>query len=118
VVSRDDELTAQRLATVKSWICCSRDTVEAVCPIENLQSDEWIDFVCSSFITEVVGSRSWRERDGAINNALIGELLEEKSPTTIIATDGYVCDNTTAWGGAVWKDGKIVYAWSAGKHGR
>jgi hypothetical protein len=58
-----------------------------VCPIENLQSDEWIDFVCSSFTTEVVGSRDWCEKDGAINNALIGELLKEKSTTTIIATD-------------------------------
>jgi hypothetical protein len=89
-----------------------------MCPIENLQSDEWIYLVCSSFTTEVVGSRAWRERDGVINNALIGEMLEEKSPTAIIATDGSIQDNTTAWGGAVWKDGNIVYEWSAGKHGR
>jgi hypothetical protein len=53
-----------------------------------------------------------------INNALIEELLEEKSQTTIIATDGSIRDNTTAWGGAVWEDGRIVDEWSAGKHGR
>jgi hypothetical protein len=116
VVSREDELTAQRLTTVRSWINYSRD-IEAVCFIENLHSAEWIYFVCSSFTTDVVGSRVWRERDGAINNALIGELLEEKSSTTIIATDGSIRDNTTAWGGAVWNGDIIIFEWSAGKLG-
>jgi hypothetical protein len=49
---------------------------------------------------------------------LIEELMEEKSPTTIIATDGSIRDDITAWGGAVWKGGKLIYEWSAGKHRR
>jgi hypothetical protein len=48
VVSREDELTAQRLNTVRSWISYSRDIVEYVCPIENLQSDECIDGIVPS----------------------------------------------------------------------
>jgi hypothetical protein len=89
-----------------------------VCPIENFKSEELIDFVCSSCPTEVVSSRARLERDGAIKNALIGEMLEEQSPTTIRSTDVSILENTTAWGGAVWRDGRIVYEWSAGKHGR
>jgi hypothetical protein len=103
------KLTTQRFATVRSWVSHSRDSVEYVCPIENLKSDDWIDFVCDSFTTDVVGSRAWRERSGLINNTLIEELMEEKSPSTIIATDGSIRDDITAWGGAVWKGGKLIY---------
>ena len=53
-----------------------------------------------------------------LNNALIRELLEEKSPTVIIATDGSIRGDTAAWGGAIWRKGRVIFEWSSGRHGK
>ena len=117
VTERADEKVHQRLATVRSWVCHSRETVEALCPMEHIQNDEWVSFVSDRFTTDTMGSRAWRDRAGDINNALVREMLEEKSPSIIIATDGSLQRDTTGWGGAVWRKGKRIYEWSACKHG-
>jgi hypothetical protein len=49
---------------------------------------------------------------------LIEELMEKKSPTTVIATDESIRDDITAQCVAVWKGGKLIYDWSAEKNGR
>jgi hypothetical protein len=67
-----------------------------------------VEFVCDSFTTGAVGSRALGERSGRINIALIEELMEEQSLNTIIATDGSIRDDITAWGGAIWKSGKLI----------
>jgi hypothetical protein len=36
-----------------------------------------------------------------MNDAIVREVLEEKAPTVVIATDGSIRDNVTAWGGVV-----------------
>ena len=41
-----------------------------------------------------------------------------EAPTTIVATDGSLRGETTAWAGAVWRGNQIVYEWSAAKQGR
>ncbi len=46
--------------------------------------------------TERVGNRGWRERDSEIS-----EWLEEKILSVIVATDGSIRDDVTAWGGGV-----------------
>ncbi|KAI8489669.1 hypothetical protein Bbelb_325750 [Branchiostoma belcheri] len=79
----------------------------------------------SSRRREILGStpRLWDHVLGGtglvyvINDTLIREFLEEKAPTIIIATDGSIRGDTTAWGGSVWKGGKPVFEWSAGRHG-
>ena len=49
-----------------------------------------------SFTTESIGSRKWRDRTGDVNHMLIREVIEEKSPSLVIATDGSIRGNTTA----------------------
>ena len=62
-----------------------------------------------------VGDRTWRERADVINIMEVNEWLEQYSPTIVIATDGSLKENLTGWAGAVWKDGKVCYEWSAAK---
>ena len=118
IMSREDELITQRLTTVRSWVNCSRETVDAICPMENIQSDEWIPYVRDTFTTGVLGSREWRDMPGDVNHIFVRELLEEKAPTLVIATDGSIRGTTTSWGGAVWKDDRVIFEWSAGREGR
>ena len=39
-------------------------------------------------------------------------------PTIIIATDGSIRDEVTAWGGAVWKGNRKCFEWSTARAGR
>jgi hypothetical protein len=89
-----------------------------ICPIENIKNDEWIHSRHDSITTDAFGSRSCRERAGEMNNAIVREELEEKATTVVIATDGSVRNNVTAWGGAIWRGGQKIYEWSAGRHGK
>ena len=70
IVRREDELVNQRLATVQSWIACSRSAIDSICPVENILSDEWMEYFRDDFTTEVLGSRRWRELAGDANNAI------------------------------------------------
>jgi hypothetical protein len=45
-------------------------------------------------------------------------MLENNATTIIIATYGSIRDNTTSWGGVIWRDGQTVVEWSSGRHGR
>ena len=71
-----------------------------------------------TFITDIIGSRMWRDLPGDANYAVVREVLETKNPTVIIATDGSIRDSVTAWGGSVWKGGRRVFEWSTAKHGK
>ena len=121
IVNRQDEANPQRLTTVKSWVKYSREDVEEICPIENIKSDDWVCstlFETDQFNARAIGSRDWRERAGVINNSLIREFLEQEAPTIIIATDGSIRGDITAWAGSIWKNGKSVFEWSTGRHGK
>jgi hypothetical protein len=115
---REDELTTRRLATVRSWVCCARDIIDAICPIENIKDGEWIHSRHDSITTDALGSGVWRERAGEMNNAIVREVLETKAPTVVIATDCSVRNNVTVWGGAAYSGGQKIYEWSAGRHGK
>ncbi len=41
------------------------------------------------------------ERKRMVNHSEISEWLEEKSPSVIVATDGFIRYDVTAWGGAM-----------------
>jgi ribonuclease HI len=116
--TRTDEFTVQRLSTVRSLVSYARDKAEEISPMENIKSDDWVEYDNSNFTTGAFGSREWRDRVGEVNNAVVGEMLETKAPSIIIATDGSVRENTTAWGGVIWRDGRAVFEWSTGRHGR
>jgi hypothetical protein len=76
------------------WVCCTKDIVERICPIENSQDDEWIHSRHDSINMDALGSR----RVGRMN--IVREGLEEKDPTEVIVNDGSISINVTAWGGA------------------
>ena len=59
VTTREDELVTQRLSTVQSWISQALETVDSICPLENILSDEWMVYTLT---TGAVGSRAWRDR--------------------------------------------------------
>jgi ribonuclease HI len=48
----------------------------------------------------------------------VNKVLEVKALSVIIVTDGSIQDNVTAWGDAIWREGNMVYQWSAGRHGK
>jgi hypothetical protein len=101
LTTRTDEFTVQRLSTVRSWVSYSRDKAEEICPMENVKSDDWVEYESSTVTTGALGSREWRDRAGEVNNAVVGEMLKAKAPTISIATDGSIRENTTACGGVV-----------------
>jgi ribonuclease HI len=96
----------------------ARDRADEISPIENIKSDDWVEYKNSNFTTVGFGSMEWRDRAGEVNNAVVGEMLETKAPSIIIATDRSVRENTTAWGGVLWRDGRSVFEWSTGRHVR
>ncbi len=116
--AREDTMVTQRLKTVRSWVLMARDLVEEVCPTENIIVNEWVTNKKGIITTERIGNRSWRDRAAVINEACVREWLEEVEPTVIIATDGSIRDEVTAWGGAVWRGGNICFEWSTAREGR
>ena len=80
--------------------------------------DDWIEWYKHPIETTVIGSRQWRERTDTLNDVTIREYIHEREPTIVIATDGSIRDDVTAWGGIVWKDGQTIFEWSTGRHGR
>jgi len=118
VSNRRDEEIQQRLATVKSWVRYSRESIEDVCPIDDIKMDNWIEWHCHPIITTVIGSRQWRDRNDTVNDATVRGYIHEKAPSLVIATDGSIREDVTAWGGTVWKDGTTVFEWSAGRQGK
>ncbi|KXJ05472.1 putative RNA-directed DNA polymerase from transposon BS [Exaiptasia diaphana] len=67
---------------------------------------------------DIVGSREWRDRNPIINQAEVEQYIESVNVNIIIATDGSVREDVTAWAGLVWKNNRCIYKWCAGKHGR
>ena len=116
--SREDTKVKQRLKTVQSWVLNARDTVESICPVENVMFNDWIINSHGNIKTARVGNREWRERAAEINQLEIQQWLEDQDPNIIIATDGSIREQITAWGGAVWKDGKKCFEWSTAREGR
>ena len=46
------------------------------------------------------------------------EWLDEEAPSVIVATDGSIRDDITAWAGAVWREGRRVFQWSTARVGQ
>ena len=114
---KDQEIN-QRLKTIRSWVIDARDMVESVCPVENINHNPWSAHDNITWELVRIGNRSWRERSEVINKTEILEWLDEKRPNIVIATDGSIHDDVTAWGGAVWKEGRECFSWCTARHGR
>ena len=52
-----------------------------------------------------------------VNQALIRTWLYEQGCNVVIATDGSIRENVTAWAGAVWRDNSLLFEWSAAREG-
>ncbi|KAJ7386239.1 hypothetical protein OS493_010638 [Desmophyllum pertusum] len=109
---------AVRLQRVIPWIKAAKDTLEEVVPVDNIQADPWVAYNNKPILVDSVGDRTWEERDKAINNAEVSQYLESKEANIIIATDGSIRDNISAWGGAVWQKNRRTFEWCAGKQDR
>jgi len=118
IVTHEDELVEQRLKTVRSWVKDARDAVEEICPQENIKDIEWVDMIDMPVKTDRIGNRSWRDRAETINRAEVCEWLTLQNPTVVIATDGSIRNGTTAWAGAIWREGNVCYEWSTARRGR
>jgi hypothetical protein len=68
--------------------------------------------------THIMGDRSWRDRSIELNHSLVRNRLEEQDINVIIATDGSIQDDVTAWGVAVWRDHELIFQWPTARSGR
>jgi len=116
--TREDESVTQRLKTVRSWVVDAREIVEEVCTYEDLVMHEWIETEGMPLVTKCIGNRTWRERAQEENMSEVCEWLEYQKPSVIIATDGSLREDTTAWAGAVWRNGQQEFEWSTARHGK
>ena len=53
-----------------------------------------------------------------INHTEICEWLDERNPSVVVATDGSIRGDVTAWGGAVWRGPRRCFEWSTARWGR
>ena len=53
----------------ESWVVTARELVEDLCPVDDIQSIEWVREREVRIERDVVGSRLWRERSGLVNQA-------------------------------------------------
>ena len=60
-------------------------------------------------MVDAVGDRTWRERDGAINDAEVSQYLQSIDASIVIVTDGSLRVNITALGGAVWRNNSNAF---------
>jgi hypothetical protein len=58
---------------------------------------------------------TWRDQAGIVNQALIRDWLEEQDCNVVIATDGSIRGDVTAWIGAVWRDLGRCFEWSTAR---
>jgi hypothetical protein len=86
--------------------------------VENIRIADWTHVRLDNLKTHIMGDRSWRDRSSELNQSLVREWLEEQDIHVIITTDGSIQDDVTAWGGAVWRDHKLIFQWSTAKSGR
>lgn len=91
--------------------------MEEVVPVGNITSDPRVLYNDKPSVVDAVGDRTWRERDGAINNAKVSQYLQAIDANIVFATDGSLHDNITAWGDAVWGNNSKAFEWCAGWHG-
>ena len=117
LLNREDTEIPQRLKTVQSWTRTAREAIEDICPIENMVFPRWVDHACDNLVVRKFGDRTWRNRPPEVNNATIREWLELEGFTIVVATDGSLRENLTAWGGAVWRDGRVCFEWATGRTG-
>ena len=68
--------------------------------MENIKADSWVAYNGKTVLVDSVGDRTRRERNKAISTE-VSQFLESKEPNIIIATDGSIRDNISAWGGVV-----------------
>ena len=113
----EDTKVAQRLKTVKSWVCTAREAIETICPVENIYIPDWVRYMGPNLRTAKIGGRSWRDMSSLTNQALIRAWIEEGEFSTIIATDGSIRGDVTAWGGAVWRNNQLCFEWSTAREG-
>ena len=118
LISGYDMEVPQRLRTVRSWARTAREAIENICPVENIRFDDWRCYKKANVRVEKIGDRSWRDRSGDVNQAIIREWIENEGFTTIVATDGSIREDVTAWGGAVWRDNRVCFEWSTARRGR
>jgi hypothetical protein len=112
----EDTKIDQRFKTVRSWAVSAREAIEEICPVENIRIVNWIHARLDNLSTHRMGARSWRDRSSELNQSLIREWLEEHDMNVVIATDGSITDDVTAWGGAVWRDHKLIFQWSTARN--
>ena len=99
------------------WTPAARSTVEEVVPVGNITSDPRVLYNDKPSVVDAVGDRTWRETDGAINNAEVSQYLQSIDANIVFATDGSLHDSITAWGDAVWGNNSKAFEWYAGWHG-
>ena len=107
-----------RLKIVKPWSTASLDIVEHISPISTIVKNIWVPYNNNRIVVDIIGSREWRDRSPIINQSEVEAFIETINANIIIATDGSVRENVTAWAGLVWRKKKCIYRWSAAKHGR
>ncbi|XP_028514605.1 uncharacterized protein LOC110238129 [Exaiptasia diaphana] len=110
--------TDVRLKIVKPWSSVAMNIIENIVPINLISSNIWVPYNDKRLAIDIVGSREWRDRNPIINQAEVEQYIESVNVNIIIATDGSVREDVTAWAGLVWKNNRCIYKWCAGKHGR
>ena len=68
--------------------------------MENIKADPRVVYNGKTLLVDSVGDRTRRERNKAISTE-VSQFLESKEPNIIVATDGSIRDNISAWGGVV-----------------
>ncbi len=117
IMNRRDELVNQMLKMVRSWAVDARKMVEEVTQQENIREIVWVESDVR-VRTARIGGRDWRDRAEMVNMSEVYEWLYQEDPTVVIATDGSLREDITAWGGAVWREGRLCFEWSAAKERR
>lgn len=62
----------------------ARDISEEVIPVNTIASDPWLLFNDKLLLVDIIGDRTWRERDKAINNSEVSEYPEFREANTIM----------------------------------
>ncbi len=114
---REDTMIQQRLKTVRSWVIDARESIETFCSVKNISENPWIPLNNNDGSLGRIGDRTWMQRNSRLNTSDILEWLDQEQASVVIATDGSIRDDVTAWGGAVWKEGRECFTWSTARHG-
>ena len=115
---REHRQVSVRLKIVQPWSRFAENIIEKVTLSYNIMPDIWVPYNKRKLKVDFIGDRNWRESNPIMNQAVIEEYITSIKANIIIATDGSLRDNTTAWAGVVWKNNRHFYSWSTRKQGR